>query len=105
MRAQLAFVLEAVITQQLVPRVGGRGRVLCAEIMICTPAIKATIRDNKIHQIYGLMQAGQKHGMQTMNMALHQAVVNRLVSADEAMSRSPEPHELVQMLGTAANAY
>jgi twitching motility protein PilT len=100
-RAQLAFVLEAVVTQQLVPRLGGRGRILCAEIMVCTPAIKATIRDNKIHQIYGLMQAGQKYGMQTMNQALHQAVVNRHISVDEAMSRTSDAAELNQMLGAA----
>jgi twitching motility protein PilT len=101
-RAQLAFVLEAVVTQQLVVRAGGRGRVLCAEVMICTPAIRATIRDNKIHQIYGLMQAGQTYGMQTMNQGLHAAVVNRLISADEALSRSSDPQELTQMLGTNA---
>jgi twitching motility protein PilT len=105
-RAQLAFVLEAVITQQLLPKAGGRGRVLCAELMICTPAIKATIRDNKIHQIYGLMQAGQKYGMMTMNQALHAAVTNRLVSMEEAMSHSSDTGELAQMLGTApARAY
>jgi twitching motility protein PilT len=103
-RAQLAFVLEAVLTQQLLPRAGGRGRVLCAEIMICTPAIKATIRDNKIHQIYGLMQAGQKYGMQTMNQGLSAAVLNRLVTAEDAMSRSPDQAELTQMLRTPARA-
>ena len=98
-RAQLAFVLEAVLTQQLVPRAGGRGRVLCAEIMICTPAIKATIRDGKIHQIYGLMQVGTKYGMQTMNQALYAAVVNRLITTEEAMSRTSDPDELTKMLG------
>ena len=98
-RAQLAFVLEAVLTQQLVPRAGGRGRVLCAEIMICTPAIKATIRDGKIHQIYGLMQVGTKYGMQTMNQALYAAVVNRLITTEEAMSRTSDPDELNKMLG------
>ncbi len=104
-RAQLAFVLEAVLTQQLVPRAGGRGRVLCAEIMICTPAIKATIRDGKIHQIYGLMQVGTKYGMQTMNQGLYAAVVNRLVTTDEAMSRSSDSDELKQMLGAASGSF
>ena len=104
-RAQLAFVLEAVLTQQLLPRVGGRGRVMCAEIMICTPALRATIRDNKIHQIYGLMQAGQKYGMQTMNQALNAAVVNRLVTMEEALSRSSDVNELQQMLGVTAHAH
>jgi len=97
-RAQLAFVLEGVITQQLVPRATGRGRVLVAEVMICTPAIKAVVREGKIHQIYGLMQAGQKYGMQTMNQALHNAVINRLITAAEALHCSTEPQELRQML-------
>jgi twitching motility protein PilT len=101
-RAQLAFVLEAVLTQQLLPRAGGRGRVLVAEIMICTPAIRAVIRDNKIHQIYGLMQAGQKYGMQTMNQALYTAIVNRLVTQSEAMHHSSDTQELTQMLGNTA---
>jgi twitching motility protein PilT len=102
-RAQLAFVLEAVLTQQLLARAGGRGRVLVAEIMMCTPAIRATIRDNKIHQIYGLMQAGQKYGMQTMNQGLYAAVVNRLVSPEEAISHSSDTQELMQMLGNTAH--
>jgi twitching motility protein PilT len=97
-RAQLAFVLEGVITQQLVPRSTGRGRALIAEVMICTPAIRAVIREGKIHQIYGLMQAGQKYGMQTMNQALHNAVISRQISASEALSCSSEPQELRQML-------
>jgi twitching motility protein PilT len=98
-RAQLAFVLEAVVTQVLLPRASGRGRVLVAEIMMCTPAIRATIRENKVHQIYGLMQAGQKYGMQTLNQGLAAAAMNRLVSVDDAMSHSPDPTELTQMLG------
>ncbi len=103
-RAQLAFVLEGVITQQLIPHISGKGRVLVAEVMVCTPAIRATIRDDKIHQIYGLMQAGQKYGMQTMNQGLFQAFVNRKISLDEAMRRSSDPVELEKMLGEKAGA-
>lgn len=98
-RAQLAFVLEGVLAQQLVPRARGRGRVLVTEIMVCTPAIRAVIRDDKIHQIYGLMQAGQKHGMQTMNQALFNAVVGKEIDVEEAMRRSGDVQELSQMLG------
>ncbi len=98
-RAQLAFVLEGVITQQLIPHVSGRGRVLVAEVMVCTPAIRATVRDDKIHQVYGLMQAGHKYGMQTMNQALFTAYVNRQISMEEALRRSSDPIELEQMLG------
>jgi twitching motility protein PilT len=98
-RSQLSFSLSGVITQQLIPRQKGGGRVLCLEIMVCTPAIKAMIRDNKTHQIYGHMQAGQKHGMQTMNQSLYQAVENRWISFDTAVGRSPDQQELAQMLG------
>jgi twitching motility protein PilT len=76
--------------------------VLALEIMVCTPAIKALVRDDKVHQIYGLMQAGQKHGMQTMNQSLHQAVVNKWITMDEALSRSGDVGELLQMLGEPA---
>ncbi len=101
-RSQLAFSLSGVFTQQLIPRIGGKGRVLTLESMVCTPAIKAMIRDNKTHQIYGHMQAGQKHGMQTMNQSLYHAVINKWVSVEEALGRSSDISELQQMLGEAA---
>jgi len=101
-RSQLSFCLTGVITQQLIPRASGKGRVLCLEIMVCTPAIKAMIRDNKTHQIYGLLQAGQKHGMQTMNQSLYQAYVNKWITREQALGRSTEPSELTQMLGEPA---
>jgi len=103
-RAQLAFVLEGVMCQQLVPRARGKGRVLIAEVMICTPAIRAVIRDDKVHQIYGLMQAGQKHGMQTMNQALFNGVMQKDISQEEAMRRSHDPIELSNMLGQPVGA-
>ncbi|MBU8870067.1 MAG: type IV pilus twitching motility protein PilT [Gemmatimonadales bacterium] len=98
-RSQLSFSLAGVITQQLIPRSRGEGRVLALEIMVCTPGVKAMIRDNKTHQIYGQMQAGQKYGMQTMNQALHQAALNKWISHDEALGRSNDVAELSQMLG------
>jgi twitching motility protein PilT len=98
-RSQLSFCLAGVMTQQLIPRARGAGRVLCLEVMICTPAVKAMIRDNKTHQLYGLLQAGQKFGMQTMNQSLYQAVENRWITKESALGRSPEPQELLQMLG------
>jgi len=98
-RAQLAFVLEGVLAQQLIPKARGRGRALVTEVMVCTPAIRAVIRDDKIHQIYGLMQAGQKHGMQTMNQALFNAVVSKEISQEEAMRRTSDSTELSTMLG------
>jgi twitching motility protein PilT len=98
-RAQLAFVLEGVITQSLLPRARGKGRVCAVEVMICTPAIRALIRDEKIHQIYSLMQAGKKHGMQTMNDALQQLYMQREVTLEEALRRSSDPTELLRAVG------
>lgn len=101
-RAQLAFVLEGVVTQTLLPRARGKGRVVAAEIMMCTPAIRAVIRDEKIHQIYSLMQAGKKHGMQTMNDALQILYMKGDVTLEEALKRSPDPQELLRAVGEPA---
>jgi twitching motility protein PilT len=98
-RAQLAFVLEGVVTQTLVPRQSGSGRVVACEIMVCTPAVRSCIRDDKVHQIYSILQAGKKHGMQTMNDALYQLVMTRQASLDECVKRSSDPQELLRMLG------
>jgi len=95
---QLAFVMEGVVTQQLVPRQRGGGRAMVAEVLVCTPAVKAVIREGKTHQIYSLMQAGQKFGMQTMNQGLMQAVQDKSISVEEAMNRSSDSGELEQML-------
>ena len=67
--------------------------------MICTPAIRAVIRDEKIHQIYSLMQAGKKHGMQTMNDALQLLYMRGDVTLDEALKRSGDPAELMRAVG------
>jgi len=101
---QLAFVLEGVVTQQLIPRSKGAGRVMCAEVLVCTPAIRAVIREGKIHQIYSLMQAGQKYGMQTMNQALLQAVLDRHLRPEDAIERSADRPELEQMLSKVTRA-
>jgi twitching motility protein PilT len=98
-RAQLAFVLEGVITQTLLPKARGRGRAMAAEIMIATPAIRALIRDDKIHQIYSAMQSGKKHGMQTMNDSLFQLYTNLEVNQEECERVSQEPKEFLRMIG------
>ena len=103
-RAQLAFVLEGVVTQMLLPKAKGRGRIAAAEIMICTPAIRAVIRDEKIHQIYSLMQAGKKHGMQTMNDAFQVLYMQGLITKDEALKRSADPNEFLRAVGEPATA-
>ncbi len=98
-RAQLAFVLEGVITQTLLPKAKGKGRVMACEIMVCTPAIRALIRDDKVHQITSSMQAGKKFGMQTMNDALYVHYMNREVTLDECLRATAEPNEFLRMVG------
>jgi len=96
-RVTLSFVLQAVVTQQLIPRVGG-GRVLGLEIMTATPAIRALIRDEKIHQIYSLIQAGQKYGMKTMNQSLAELYLAHKIALGEAQARTSNPQELNDLL-------
>lgn len=104
-RAQLAFVLEAVIAQQLLPRADGKGRSLASELMITTPAIRNLIREDKIHQIYSQMQVGQtKHGMQTMNQSLFSLFSRKLISLDDALGWSMDPEELRQMMASPNQA-
>jgi len=98
-RAQLAFVLEGVVTQTLLQKAKGRGRVMAAEIMICTPAIRALIRDDKVHQIYSSMQAGKKHGMQTLNDALYQLYMQRDVTKEECLRVSSDHNEFLRIIG------
>ncbi|MFN2637683.1 MAG: type IV pilus twitching motility protein PilT [Gemmatimonadaceae bacterium] len=98
-RAQLAFVLEGIVTQTLLPKATGKGRVMAAEILVVTPAIRALIRDDKVHQIYSSMQAGKKWGMQTLNDALYQLYMNREVTADECLRVSGDPTEFQRMIG------
>lgn len=98
-RAQLAFVLEGVLTQTLLPRARGRGRSMACEVMVCTPAIRACIRDDKVHQIYSIMQAGKKHGMQTLNDSLFQVYMQREVTLEECLRRSHDPAEFQRMAG------
>jgi twitching motility protein PilT len=100
-RAQLAFVLEGIVTQTLLPRAKGRGRVMAAEILVVTPAIRALIRDDKVHQIYSMMQSGKKHGMQTLNDALYALYMNRDVTLEECLRVSGEPNEFLRMTGQA----
>jgi len=98
-RAQLAFVLEGIVTQTLLPKAKGKGRVMAAEILVVTPAIRALIRDDKVHQIYSSMQAGKKWGMQTLNDALYQLYMNREVTAEECIRVSGDPTEFQRMIG------
>ncbi len=102
-RAQLSLVLQAVISQTLIARADGRGRSLSAEVMIPNPAIRNLIREEKVHQIYSLMQVGQaKFGMQTMTQSLVNLVQQRAISAEAAINHATEPDEVRQLLGQTA---
>ncbi|MEY2733810.1 MAG: hypothetical protein RL340_869 [Gemmatimonadota bacterium] len=98
-RAQLAFVLEGIVTQTLLPRRAGSGRVMAAEILVVTPAIRALIRDDKVHQIYSMMQSGKKHGMQTLNDALYQHYLAKEVTEEECLRVTSDPNEFLRMIG------
>ena len=101
-RTQLSFVLEGVLAQQLIPKAGGSGRVLAMEVMIPNPAIRNLIREDKIQQIYSLMQVGQaRFGMQTMNQALLSLYERHLITMEDALERSLNADELRQMLSTS----
>ena len=102
-RTQLSLVLEGIVCQALVPKASGQGRVAALEILVATPAIRNLIRDDKIHQIYGTMQAGQeKYGMQTMNQSLARLVERRVISRDVAFATSSNRDELIMMLERGA---
>ncbi len=98
-RAQLAFSLEGIVTQVLLPRLNGKGRVMASEVLVVTPAIRALIRDDKIHQVYSMMQAGKKFGMQTLNDSLYQLYVSREVSEEDCVRVSGDPAEFLRMIG------
>ncbi|MFQ6046063.1 MAG: type IV pilus twitching motility protein PilT [Gemmatimonadales bacterium] len=98
-RAQLAFVLEGVVTQTLLQKARGSGRAMACEILIATPAIRALIRDDKVHQIQSSMQAGKKHGMQTLNDSLYQLYMSREVTLEECLRVAPEQNEFLRMIG------
>jgi twitching motility protein PilT len=98
-RAQLAFVLEGVLTQTLLQKARGKGRMMACEIMVATPAIRSLIRDDKVHQIYSALQSGKKHGMQTMVDALYQLYMNREVSKEECLRAASDANEFLRAIG------
>ena len=98
-RIMLSMSLEAVLTQALLPRTDGKGRVLAMEILIPNTAIRNLIRENKLHQIYSQMQLGQeKFGMQTFNQSLASLYFNNQISLETAMSVTSFPEELTDIL-------
>jgi twitching motility protein PilT len=97
-RVQLSNNLIAIISQQLLPRASGPGRIPTNEIMIATPAIRNLIRENKTHQIPSMIQTGQSHGMMSMDQCLRDQYMKGLITLDEAMTRCQNIEELKKMI-------
>ncbi|MEQ1759037.1 MAG: type IV pilus twitching motility protein PilT [Vicinamibacterales bacterium] len=98
-RTQLSLVIEGVVCQSLLPKIGG-GRIVALEIMVPTPAIRNLIREDKVHQIYSAMQTGQeKLGMQTMNQSLATLYLRKKITFETALNTSSNKEELQEMIG------
>ena len=98
-RAQLSLVLEGIMCQALLPKANGQGRVAALEILVPNAAIRNLIREDKVHQIYSMMQTGQeKYGMQTFNQALATLYHKRQISLELAMQRSSNTDELRDLI-------
>jgi len=104
-RAQLSFVLEGIMCQSLLPKANGKGRVMAMEILVPNAAIRNLIREDKVHQIYSMMQTGQtKYGMQTFNQSLATLYFKKQITLQTALSRSSNPDELQEMISRGAGA-
>ncbi len=98
-RVQLSFVLEGIFAQQLIAKKSGQGRVLAVELLVPNPAIRNLIREDKIHQIYSMMQTGQaKFGMQTMNQSLFELYSKGLITYEDTVGRSSLPDDMIQLI-------
>jgi twitching motility protein PilT len=104
-RAQLSLVLEGVMCQSLLPKIGGQGRAMAMEILVPNSAVRNLIREDKIHQIYSAMQSGaEKSGMQTFNQSLATLYFLKQISLETAIQRSSQPDELQEMINRGAGA-
>jgi twitching motility protein PilT len=97
-KIQLAAVLQGIVSQQLIPREDGNGRVAALEIMVSTPAIQNLIREGKTHQIESSLQTGSKYGMKTMDMALTELYKRKLISSETAMTYSIDKEMITRMM-------
>jgi twitching motility protein PilT len=99
-RTQLSFVLEGILCQALLERASGKGRIMAMEVLVPNAAIRNLIREDKIHQVYSMMQTGQsKFGMQTFNQSLATLYHRKLITLESALSRSSNPDELQELIG------
>jgi len=98
-RVQLAGALQAVVCQQLLPTADGKGRVVAVEVMMATPAIRNLIREGKTHQLYSALQAGARHGMQTMDQSLAGLVQRGHVTYELALERCHHDADFNRLCG------
>ncbi len=96
-RTQLSFVLLGALSQQLIPKQGGIGRVLATEVLLVNSAVKSLIRESKAHQIYSVIQTSQKDGMKTMNQSLYELYQKKLISYDDMFERTADPEDLKRL--------
>src|SRR5438270_9787786 len=102
-RAQLSLTLEGILCQSLLPKADGRGRAMAMEILVPNAAIRNLIREDKVHQIYSMMQTGQDvHGMQTFNQSLATLYHKRLITRETAMNRTSNANELRDLIDRGA---
>jgi twitching motility protein PilT len=102
-RAQLSLVLEGILCQSLLPKASGGGRAMAMEVLVPNPAIRNLIREDKVHQIYSMMQTGQeKFGMQTFNQSLATLYFKKLITLELALQRSSNPDELQELINRGA---
>jgi twitching motility protein PilT len=98
-RTQLSFVLQGLLCQSLLPTRDGKGRCLAVEIMVPNAAVRNLIREDKVHQLYSVMQTGQSgHGMQTFNQSLADLYLKGKIDLETAMARSSMPDELQELI-------
>jgi twitching motility protein PilT len=100
-RVQLAGALQGIVCQQLVPTLGGSGRVIATEVLVATPAIRNLIREGKTHQVYSALQAGGKHGMQTMDSHLAELVRTGRVDFETALEKCHHDEDFLRLCGRA----
>jgi twitching motility protein PilT len=104
-RTQLSMVLEGIFTQSLLPKANGQGRVLAMEILVPNSAIRNLIREDKVHQVYSMMQTGQeKFGMQTFNQSLVSLYFKKQITLEMAVARSSNTDELQDLISRGAAA-
>ena len=96
---QLAGTIQGIVCQTLCKRQNERGRVVAAEVLVATPAIRNLIREGKTHQIYSAMQAGAQFGMQTLDQHLAELVRTNAISFDEGMEKCQHLEDFMRLTG------